>query len=192
MKKGVKADVFRFVLKGQTLVLVDWANVYNWKNSLKWQIDSKKLYTYLLSYPEIREMLFYHGTDTNDASRKFIDEVKQVGFSVVTKPVKYLSIQEKGVTILRRKCDFDLEIGLDCFERLEKFQSFIFFSGDGDFATLYKRLVVRKKQVIVVFAQGHLGKEIRQIKQGIYLCVVKKLAEPVSKKYPPTKGRGRD
>jgi len=67
---------------------------------------------------------------------------------------------------------------------LDKFNSFIFFSGDGDFATLYQRLIRRKKQVIVVFAQGRLGKEVRFLKKGIYLCVVKKLKDDIQKISP--------
>lgn len=70
--------------------------------------------------------------------------------------------------VLRRKCDFDMEIALDCFENLEKYDSFIFFSGDGDFATLYKRLIEAKKQVIAVYAPGHIGREIWEIQRGLF------------------------
>jgi hypothetical protein len=32
---------FRFKLKGKTIVLIDWANVYGWFKKLKWEIDQK-------------------------------------------------------------------------------------------------------------------------------------------------------
>lgn len=155
-------------LKGKTAVFVDWANAYNWKDSLKWEIDLKRLFDYLKGYKEIKEISFYFGTDEHPASKQQIQEAKKIGYRVITKPVKYLPVKDKGIMVWKRKCDFDLEIGLDCFERLERFNGFIFFSGDGDSATLYQRLVRRKKQVIVVYVRGRLGKEIWAMKKGIF------------------------
>jgi len=177
-----KAAILR--LKGETTVFIDWANVYNWKSSLKWEIDLKRLFKYLKSYKQIKETIFYFGTDVHPASTEQIKEARKIGFRVVTKPVKYLPVKDKGITVWKRKCDFDLEIGLDCFERLDKYKSFTFFSGDGDLATLYRRLIQKKKQTIVIFAQGHLGKEIRQLKRGVYLCVVKKFRSFIQKISP--------
>lgn len=176
-------------LKGKTAVFIDWANVYNWKSSLKWEIDLTKLSNYLRSYKQIKEVNFYFGTDDHPASKEQIREAKKIGLRVITKPVKYLPVEDKGTIVWKRKCDFDLEIGLDCSERIDKFDGFLFFSGDGDFATLYKRLTKRNKQVIVVFAQGHLGKEVRFLKKGIYLCVVKKFKDQI-KNVPPVKTKG--
>lgn len=190
MKLEDKKEKFRLKLKGKTAVFVDWANVYYWKDSLKWKIDLEKLFKYLKSYKEIKEINFYFGTDVHPASREQIKQAQKIGFRVITKPVKYLpKTTESGEIVWIRKCDFDLEIGLDCFERLSKFDGFIFFSGDGDFATLYRRLIRKKKQVIVIFAQGHLGKEIRVIKKGIYLCIVKKLRKEIQK-ISPRRRRG--
>lgn len=182
---------FELKLKNEAVVFIDWANVYNWKKSIKDEIDLSRLFKYLNSYSQIKEINFYFGTDKHPASKQKIEEARKIGFKVTTKPVKYLPVRDKTIILWKRKCDFDLEIGLDCFEKINKYQCFIFFSGDGDFATLYKRLIKRKKQVIVIFAQGHLGKEVREIKEGIFLCVVKRFINKI-KKYPPTVGRGRD
>ena len=84
---------------------------------------------------------------------------------------------------LKRKCDFDLEIGLDCFENLDKYNSFVFLSGDGDFETLYQRLIVRNKQVIVVYQPGHLGREIWEMKKGIFKIEAERLG--LTKNVPP-------
>lgn len=58
-----------------------------------------------------------------------------------------MPVKDKNIVIWKRKCDFDLEIGLDCFEMLDDYDGFIFFTGDGDMATLYERLVKRDKQL---------------------------------------------
>lgn len=181
--KTQKTAQFKLKLKGKTAVFVDWANVYNWKDSLKWEIDLQKLFKCLQSYPKIKEVSFYFGTDRHPASKEQIRQAQKIGYRVVTKPVKYLPKKtEKGETIWIRKCDFDLEIGLDCFERLDKFEGLVFFSGDGDFATLYKRLIKRKKQVIVVYMYGHLGREVWKIKRGIFKASIKKLKVDLYKK----------
>ena len=119
--------------------------------------------------------------------------MRKIGYSVTTKPVKFLKVynEEKTEFIWKRKCDFDLEIGLDAYESLDKFGSFIFFSGDGDFATLYTRLIKRKKQVIVIYAHGNLGREVWQIKNGIFKKHIKKLGVDLFvKKMPPNRRSG--
>jgi uncharacterized LabA/DUF88 family protein len=171
-------------LRGKTAVFIDWANVYNWKDKLKWEVDPKRLFNYLKTYEQIKEISFYFGTDVHPASKEQIRTAREIGYRVVTKTVKYLPVKDKGITVWKRKCDFDLEIGLDCFETLSKYHGFIFFTGDGDMATLYERLTKRKKQTLIIFAQGHLGKEVRVLRRGIYLCVVKKIKNFVKKISP--------
>lgn len=83
---------FTFQLKGKTLVCVDWANVYGWFNDLGWQIDPQKLYQYLKSYPEVVDILFYYGKDNNNESIKFLQEIKNIGFILKTKDVKYVPV----------------------------------------------------------------------------------------------------
>ena len=82
----------------------------------------------------------------------------------------------KGKKIYRRKCDFDMEMSIDVHKALgNNYQSFIFFTGDGDFEPLYQLLINLKKQVIVVYSPGHLGKEVWQMKKGIFKTEVKRL-----------------
>ena len=162
-------------LKGKTVVFIDWANVHGWQEKIKWKINLEKLYCHLKRYKEIKEFRFYFGTDIHPASKKQLKEAEKIGFKVITKPVKYLPIKDKKVVFWKRKCDFDLEIGLDCFERLNQYETFIFFSGDGDFATLYKRLIKRKKQIIVIYTSGTLGREVAAIQKGVYKFDIKRI-----------------
>lgn len=52
-----------FKLKGKTLVIIDWANVYGWFEHLKWKINPEKLYRYLRSYEEVETINFYFGVE---------------------------------------------------------------------------------------------------------------------------------
>lgn len=99
-------------------------------------------------------------------AREVKDALKLINNPDIKIVERILQILDRRV--LRRKCDFDMEIALDCFEDLGKYDSYIFFSGDGDFATLYKRLIEARKQVIVVYAPGHIGREIWEIQKGLF------------------------
>lgn len=52
-----------FKLKGKTLVIIDWANVYGWSANLKWKVSPQKLYGYLKNYSEVFDIRFYFGVE---------------------------------------------------------------------------------------------------------------------------------
>ncbi len=160
----------KIILKGKTAVFIDWANVYGWEKSLKSEINISVIYEYLKSYQNISEISLYFGKDNNLKSEEFLNSAEKIGYKVVTKSVKYILTEIlNGEKIYRRKCDFDMEVCIDAHKKIkESFDSFIFFTGDGDFEPLYRLLMDLKKQVVVVYTQGHLGREIWGIKKGIF------------------------
>jgi len=83
--------------------------------------------------------------------------------------------------LTRRKCDFDIEITLDVFNNLGNFNSFILFSGDGDYAPLIEYCLRHQKHTIIVALPGSLGKEYRVISKGLYICNIKKLRSFIDK-----------
>ncbi len=174
----MKIDVnLELKLKGKTAVFIDWANVYGWRKSLIQEVDPQKLYKYLKSYKEIKTISFYYGKDKHPKSGQLLRKVGKIGYHVTTKPVKYIKIAEiDGKKIYRRKCDFDMEICIDVHKSMsEGLESFIFFSGDGDFEPLYKLLIEQRKQVIVIYAKGHIGREIWEIKKGLFKAQISHL-----------------
>lgn len=56
-------------------------------------------------------------------------------------------------------------------------QSFVFFTGDGDYEPLYKMLIGLRKQVMVIYTKGHLGREIWAIKKGLFKAQLKNLMD---------------
>lgn len=173
-------------LRDKAAVFVDWANVYGWKKSLKKEVDPKKLYQYLKNHKEIKEIHFYHGEDEHPKSKQSLKQARSLGYTVTTKPVKYIMVAiADGKKIYRRKCDFDMEICIDVHRLLqEDFKSFIFLSGDGDFEPLYKLLISKKKQVIVLYAHGHLGREIWSMREGIFKKAIDRLGVDIFKISP--------
>ena len=175
MKKEITTQTLK--LKGKTAVFIDWANVYGWTKSLEREVDPQKLFKHLSSYPEVKSINFYFGTDSHPKSILFLEQIKEIGYRLVTKPVKHITIAKiRGELITQRKCDFDIEIVMDIYARLEKdFDTFVFFTGDGDFEPIYKYLIDKRKQVVVIYAKGHLGKEIWEIRRGIFKVKIKEL-----------------
>ena len=157
-------------MRGKTTVFIDWANVYGWKKSLKSEVDISVLYKYLKSYENIEEISLYFGKDNHPKSEEFLCQAEKIGYRIVTKPVKYILVENlEREKIYRRKCDFDMEVCIDAHKKItERVESFIFFTGDGDYEPLYKLLIELKKQVIVVYTKGHLGREIWNMKIGIF------------------------
>ena len=165
-------------LKGKAIVYIDWANVHGWEKSLKREIDLRELFKYLKNYQEVKKIKFYFGTDKHPKSKLFLEKVKGIGYWVTTKSVKYILIKVNKKRIYKRKCDFDIEICIDVHKDLEKgIESFIFLTGDGDFESLYKLLIEKRKQVIVVYSSGHLGREVWKVKEGIFKTEIKTLGD---------------
>jgi len=94
----MEKEIFEFKLRGKTLIIVDWANVYGWfsdpnsKTYLGWEVDPKKLFTYLKSYPNITDINFYFGVDYNKPkSVVFKEEIESIGYIHKSKEVKWVS-----------------------------------------------------------------------------------------------------
>lgn len=85
--------------------------------------------------------------------------------------------------VLRRKCDFDVEVTMDAMKDADKFEGLILFGGDGDYAPILKWYLEQGKQVIVVAPRGKLGKEIVElINEHIYICFASRLQPFISQK----------
>lgn len=98
MSKNV-TERFRLGTRGKTLVMIDWANVYGWfsrpesRSYLGWQIDPERLFDYLATYTEITDKRLYHGIESgNKRSEDFVNTVKEIGYTFITKDVKWAPV----------------------------------------------------------------------------------------------------
>ena len=138
----------KLILKGGAVAYIDWANVHGWETSLKREIDIDYLFAYLKTYPEIKDTRLYFGKDIHPKSAAFLERAEKAGYAITTKPVKYIVEAEiDGKKIYRRKCDFDME------------------------------MCISGKQVIVVYSPGHLGREVWDIKRGLFKIQIKHLLD---------------
>lgn len=138
----------------------------------------------------------------------------RVGYEVISKPVKFVKVQvehsrfweilQKNVSaevlqkiskepILQRKCDFDVEISKEILLNLDHFETFILFSGDGDYAAVIQEILNRRKRVFVVSPRRSTGREIFELKKQkispllIKLEAIKNyvIKKPTSEPKPP-------
>jgi hypothetical protein len=78
-------------LRGKALVIIDWANVYGWRSVMKIAPEPASIRQILEFYPEVQEVHFFYGTDDHPKSRDFFDSLKEFGWNIHTKPVKYIN-----------------------------------------------------------------------------------------------------
>lgn len=203
----MRKNIFSKFIKGNTGVFIDYANVKSWVKHLSLYIDLKVLFQNLKLDRRIDRIYFYYGTDVrNPKISSFFQRMRQIGYEVVTKPVKYLEvdlvdllnkpvnkqllnkldgrirvgflkdierIRKKRIKILAPKCNFDTEITLDMVLFQEKFDTFVLFSGDGDFEAVLKYLRGKGKRVIVVSLRKFLSGEL--FKNSDYFVNFKRL-----------------
>jgi uncharacterized LabA/DUF88 family protein len=149
-----------------------------------WEIDPERLYEYLTKYKNVKQVFLFAGEDDHPKSREFLEDCRRIGYTVVTKKVKYVqtavqsspfweTIKEyvpaekldelKNDPIMRRKCDFDVEISKELLLNIEDYHTFILFSGDGDYAPVIEEVMEREKRVFIVSTLHSLGREIREM-----------------------------
>lgn len=85
-----------------TNVYIDFANVISWQEKLNWHFDIKRLKQLFDSFSNVKKVSFYYGTLLGDVkSVSTLAEVRRLGYSVNTKPVKImkLSIDVSSISV---------------------------------------------------------------------------------------------
>ena len=123
----MKKEDFKFKLKGRALVIIDWANVHGWFEKLKWEVDEKKLYKYLKTYKQIKDIRFYFGIESgNKKSEEFQKKIERMGYTLITKEVKWVPVTidkeyfRKSMNNLFKEYGFDNKFFSEFFKKLKK------------------------------------------------------------------------
>ena len=148
---------FSFDIRGDALILIDWANIHSGLRKNKLEMKTSELARYCRSIAP-KNTHFYFGTDDHPKSQAFVAECQTLDWNVITKPVKYIN----G----RRKCDFDVEITMTALLAQQNYETLILMSGDGDYAALYEYLLKQGKRVFVVYTRKTVGKEVILLEQN--------------------------
>lgn len=157
--------------KNRTIAIIDYGNVEKWKNSLKWNVDIKKLSILIKNFSFGSQFLrrFYYGADygpndnciaLSEWSRSVFERADMNRLEVVKKRVKYIRSQN-NMAGYEKKCDLDVEMAVDLIKERDNYDTIIIFSGDGDLMCAVKYLFENYNKKCIIFgARGHVGREV--------------------------------
>ncbi|MFA6518800.1 MAG: NYN domain-containing protein [Candidatus Shapirobacteria bacterium] len=161
----------------RNIVIVDFANVDRWQDTLNWPVGIKNLGQLVSYIAKGKKFLrrFYYGEDYGPKDRskiltpwseKILRQAQYSGFEIVSKRVKYIP-DEKYETGFIKKCNLDIEMAVDLIKEKDNYDTAIIFSGDGDLAYVCEYIKKEFGKTIYVFgARNHLGKELVDCKKS--------------------------
>ncbi|MBI3074654.1 MAG: NYN domain-containing protein [Parcubacteria group bacterium] len=89
------------IFDAPTNIYIDWQNVIHQQDRWGWHIQAKRLKQLFDSFDTIQGVYLYTGTlDRHEKARKGLEEIKQLGYKLITKPVKIMpySIRTSSVS----------------------------------------------------------------------------------------------
>lgn len=160
-------------------VFVDGSNFfYLQKNQLGWFIDPKRLLDWLKKRGQIVDATYYASVDvSNDKQAAYLKALYHIGFAVEEKAIKTYT-QADGTE--KHKANMDIEIVLDMFNCIDRYDEAVLVSGDADFARALQTLKARGKQFLVLSTKGFVAKEVRQV-AGMHYVDLADIRELVEK-----------
>lgn len=139
-------------------IFVDGSNYFYTQKVLGWKVDSERLLDYCKGYGEVVEAIYYTGASNEIKQIKYLNFLAYNGYSLVTKPIKTITDHLTGQTI--QKSNLDIEIVLDMFNMIDRYDMAILISGDGDFERALQQLKSRGKEVKVISTRGCVASEL--------------------------------
>lgn len=139
-------------------VFLDGANCFYAQRDLGWSIDAEKLLNYCKGFGDVVEAIYYSGESDNTKQRGFLNKLAYIGYSLETKPVKTIRNYETGESM--QKANLDVEMVLDMFNMIDRYDMAILISGDGDFERAIRLLKSRGKEVKVISTRTNVATEL--------------------------------
>jgi len=139
-----------FYTEEKLAVFIDGANLYAAAKSLEFDIDYKRLLSWISGRSRLVRAFYYTALmEDQEYSpiRPLIDWLDYNGYTMVTKPAKEFT----DATGRRKvKGNMDIELAIDMMELAEHVDHIVLFSGDGDFRRLLESVQRKGTRVTVV------------------------------------------
>lgn len=161
----------------QTAVFIDAANLELSAKDLNFRIDYQKLHRWLKQRYRLAYLGFFTVRFGNKKHDGFLTVLKKTGYKLTTKPLKIIKARKSGSHL--RKANFDVEIAVETMKKVDRFDTFLLFSGDSDFDYLIKELKSRGKQTIVASLKHHVAKEL--IDSADYYLNLRKIKKEIQR-----------
>lgn len=143
---------------GKVSIFIDAANVFYSQRDLGWTIDFKKFIPHFsnitakLCGVSFYFALWFENNQRRLNEEKMISMLRKNGFKVVVKDSKKV-----GGSV---KANCDVELAMDAVRLMSSYNTFVLFSGDGDFAPLCRYLRDHGKKTVVISFRNHISYEL--------------------------------
>ena len=154
-KSDMTGNLRKLIKDKRVSIYIDSANLYFASNIAKIRIDFIHLAHWFRQNSRLTGINFYTAFDPEETKQlQFIDELKQEGYRLVTKPIKVFENSKKG--------NMDIELAVDCITQKDLYDVVILLSGDGDFSYLIQALDSMGKDTIILGVGGFTSYELHQ------------------------------
>ena len=154
-KSDMTGNLRKLIKDKRVSIYIDSANLYFASNIAKIRIDFIHLAHWFRQHSKLTGINFYTAFDPEETKQlEFIDELKQEGYRLVTKPIKVFENSKKG--------NMDIELAVDCITQKDLYDVVILLSGDGDFSYLIQALDSMGKDTIILGVGGFTSYELHQ------------------------------
>lgn len=150
-----------------TFLQIDFQNLFFEARNKGERIDFEKV----LNYFQNRETEFlidamvYMIREKDFNNEKFEIKLQKIGFNLKVKDVSKVT---RGDRTFYRHISHDILLTLDCIEKLDMFEKWIFMSGDGDFVELCKYLRKKGKKVEIWSFENSYSRILEPYADRIY------------------------
>lgn len=173
--------------KNRAYISIDASNIHYYLRKAGWRIDWNKFRVLCKKFYEEPVIYYYEGVPSKaqyfdihpghslnqfiKAKKDKLDYFKflrSLSFKVRHKPVGRVYDNTTGA--FKHKCNFDVELTIDALDGMTNYETFVLFSGDGDFIKLIKYLKGKEKKTVVIASAGRLSDNLEKTaNQVIYL-----------------------
>lgn len=152
-------------------------------------VDLAKKYNYLVHTKPVKIMklsIDVSSIPENSPTvlQNFIDKqlLSQLNLETISYLNNYLKkLNSQGVkSIEKRKCNFDVEIGIDVLidHKVNNIDTFILWSGDSDFAGPLEQLINDEKKVVIFSTARRISHELKSLRdKGAFIFDIQKIKE---------------
>lgn len=102
-----------------------------------------------------------------DGKHRFFTFLKKgLGFAVIKKELKRISVVNEHGEAVEEKGNMDVEITIDALHHFKKYDIAVFFTGDSDFLALVTYLRKHGKKVFIFSSKNNVSQELRTSADG--------------------------
>lgn len=152
-----------------TLLQIDLQNLFYAARNTGHRIDFEKIWEHFHQRESefLTDALVYMIRSPDFDTSRFEMKLKSIGYSLRIKTT--IKIVQSNKKVRYKKSNHDLNMAVECIERMDKFDKLILMSGDGDFSELCAFLKKNGKKIEVWSFKGSYNAELDRYADRIYM-----------------------